>query len=311
MKLRKELTSNNKNLALIQLNIRGLHNKTTLLKELLSNNLGTIQLDVILLCETWLNTNNFDSVNIPNYKLMGNIRNGRIGGGTGVLVHESLKCREKKDLEVLSTTFEHTVVELKTETNNILLVWGYRPPNRNTYKFVRDYKLPLRTWQKLKHHDVVIGMDHNLDFLKSDKHPQIQQFLELNLDNDMMPTITRPTRVMRTSVTLIDNVMISRKLHAHYNSLILIDDISDHFPSVVFLHNQKCAKREAKRIHTREVNDTKISQIKNKLNVVNWVEKLSDQNADITFSSFHTKLVETIETVIPEKIKTISYKWMT
>ena len=69
---------------------------------------------------------------------MGNVRNSKIGGGTGVLVHKSLKCRERKDLEVLSTTFEHTVVELKTETNNLLLVSGYRPPNSNTKEFLRD-----------------------------------------------------------------------------------------------------------------------------------------------------------------------------
>ena len=210
-----------------------------------------------------------------------------------------------------SITFEHTVVELKTETNNMLLVSGYRPPNSNTKEFLKDYNLALKTWQKLKYHDVVIGIDHNLDFLKSDKHPQTQQFLELNLDNDMMPTITRRTRVTRTSTTLIDNVMVSKKLHAHYNSLILIDDISDHFPSLVFLHNQKCAKKEAKKIHTREINDTKISQIKNELNMVNWVNELSEHNVNTAFSSFHTKLVETIETVIHEETKTISYKWVT
>ena len=80
---------------------------------------------------------------------------------------------------------------------------------------------------------------------------------------------------------------------------------------MVYLHNQKCAKKEAKKIHTREINDTKISQIKKELDKVNWAEKLSDQNADNAFCSFHTKLVETIETLIPEKIKTISYKRMT
>ena len=78
MEVIKELTSNNKSLALIQLNIRGLLSKTSLLKELLSSNLGNIQPDIILLCETWLNKNNFDSVNIPNYKLMGNVRNGKM-----------------------------------------------------------------------------------------------------------------------------------------------------------------------------------------------------------------------------------------
>ena len=109
---RHELASEAKSLALIQLNIRGLLSKTTLLKELLSTNLGKIRPDAILLCETWLNTTNFDSVTIPNYKLMGNVRHGKLGGGTGILVHKSLKCRERKDLELKSTTFEHTAVEL-------------------------------------------------------------------------------------------------------------------------------------------------------------------------------------------------------
>ena len=93
---RKELTSNIKSLALIQLNIRGILSKITLLNELLSHNLGDIKPDVVLLCETWLNNSNFNSVNIPNYKFMGNVRNGRIGGGTGLLVHKSLKCRKGK-----------------------------------------------------------------------------------------------------------------------------------------------------------------------------------------------------------------------
>ena len=48
---RNELIPNTQSLALIQLNIRGLLSKTTLLKELLSNNLGNIQPDVVLLCE--------------------------------------------------------------------------------------------------------------------------------------------------------------------------------------------------------------------------------------------------------------------
>ena len=308
---RNELTPKTGSLTLIQLNIRGLLSKTTLLKELLSKNLGNIQPDVILLCETWLNTNNFGSVDIPNYKLIGNVRNGKIGGGTGILMHKSLRCREGKDLEIKSTTFEHTVVKLKTKTSNLLLVSGYRPSNSNTKEFLRDYKLAIKTWKKLKYHNVLIGIDHNLDFLKSDKHPQTQLFLEFNLDTDMMPTITRPTRVTRTSATLIDNVFISKRLHTHFSSLILIDDISDHFPSLVFLNNRKCAKKEAIKIQTREINETEIEQIMDELNSVNWVKELSKQNAENVFSGFQKKLVETIETIIPEKTKTVSYKQMT
>ena len=67
-------------------------------------------------------------------------------------------------------------------------------------------------------------------------------------------------------------------------------------------------KKESRIIHTREINDTKISKINTELTNIDWTEKLSDLNANSAFCSFHNKLVETIETEIPEKTKTISYK---
>ena len=110
----------------------------------------------------------------------------------------------------------------------------------------------------------------------------------------MMPTITRPTRVTQTSATLIDNVFISKRLQNNYSSLILIDDVNDHFPSIVFLKNQKTFKKESIKIQTREINEAKVLEIKNKLDKINWVEKLFKLDADSAFSSFHTHLVETM-----------------
>ena len=90
-------------------------------------------------------------------------------------------------------------------------------------------------------------------------------------------------------------------------SSILIDDISDHFPSIVFLQNQKICKKEPLKIRTREINDAKIAELKNTLDKVNWEDRLSGSNANDAFDSFHTLLVETVETVLPEKTKTINY----
>ena len=130
-----------------------------------------------------------------------------------------------------------------------------------------------------------MGLDHNLDFLKSKKHPNTQSFLEFNLDSDLMPTITRPTRVTQKSATLIDNVFISKKLQNNFASSILIDDISDHFPSIVFLKNQKICKKEPLKIQTRERNDSKIAELKNTLDRVNWEDRLSESNANDAFYS--------------------------
>ena len=88
---RIKLNCDNKSLSLIQLNIRGLHSKSSALNLLLSENVGTIRPDLVLLCETWLNSNNLAKVNIPNYRLFGNVRSNKLGGGTGILVHKTLR----------------------------------------------------------------------------------------------------------------------------------------------------------------------------------------------------------------------------
>ena len=102
-------------------------------------------------------------------------------------------------------------------------------------------------------------------------------------------------------------MFISKKLQNNFASSILIDDISDHFPSRVFLKNQRICKKEPLKIQTREINDSKIAELKDTLDKVNWEDRLSGSNANDAFDSFHTLLVETVETVLPEKTKTINY----
>ena len=87
---RKQLNCDKKSLSLIQLNIRGLLSKSSALNLLLTENVGNIRPDLVLLCETWLNLNNIANVDIPNYRLFGNVRNNKLGGGTGILVHKTL-----------------------------------------------------------------------------------------------------------------------------------------------------------------------------------------------------------------------------
>ena len=80
-------------------------------------------------------------------------------------------------------------------------------------------------------------MDHNLDLLKSNNHPETQTFIDLNFDNCLFPCITRPTRITKSSATLIDNTFISESLHKSFDSCVLIHDLSDHLPS--FINIQK------------------------------------------------------------------------
>ena len=88
-------------------------------------------------------------------------------------------------------------------------------------------------------------------------HKRTQDFIELNLDNNLLPTITRPTRITKNSATLIDNIIVSQNLLTNIDSRIIIDDISDHLPSILKLNDLLDKKIENKTITSRNLNKKK------------------------------------------------------
>ena len=75
-----------------------------------------------------------------------------------------------------------------------------------------EYRRLLNSLKKHKSHEIIIGLDHNLDLLKSHLSQPTNEFMELNLDRELIPCITKPTRITNNSATLIDNILISRSL---------------------------------------------------------------------------------------------------
>ena len=162
-------------------------------------------------CETWLKSTTINKVNLPNLKGYHKTRSNRMGGGVSILVNSQLRSRERKDLIIQTQLLEYIVVELKCNKKNILLVSCYRPPNTNVEHFIKEYKSMMKLLRAQKEHELVIGLDHNLDLLKYHISSPTHKFLDLNLDADLLPSITMPTRVTKSSATLIDNLFISRK----------------------------------------------------------------------------------------------------
>ena len=84
--------------------------------------------------------------------------------------------------------------------------------------------------------------DHNVDLLKGNQHPPTQKFIENITDLNLYPTITRPSRITHHSATLIDNIYVSDQLHRSFDSMLLINDMSDHLPTVTLLKQTKLLK---------------------------------------------------------------------
>ena len=104
-------------------------------------------------------------------------------------------------------------------------------------------------------------MDQNLDLLKSNNHAPTRKFLDLVLNLNLWPVITRPTRITQGSSTLIDNIYISKNLQQSFDSSILIDDLSDHLPTLALLRQSKISDKTPIEFSSCKLNDAKLAQI--------------------------------------------------
>ena len=124
------------------------------------------------------------------------------------------------------TSYEHFFIELKGSKYNIIIGSIYQLPNTEVGKFLEEYNKSLDKIHTEKNKELISGMDHNLDLLKQSMHKKTQTFIENTLDHALLPVITKPTRISKTSTTLIDNVLISDKLQTDYTSNILVSNLS-------------------------------------------------------------------------------------
>ena len=97
-------------------------------------------------------------------------------------------------------------------------------------------------------------MDHNLDLLKQAVLKKTQNFVENILDRSLLPVITKPTWISKSSATLLDNIIISDKLQTNYTSNILLSDLSDHLLCYVEIDDFNAGKKEATKIKKRKLN---------------------------------------------------------
>ena len=135
------LNNENYNLLILQLNICGILSHQDDLKILLHKlNTKKSSIDMVLLCETFLNNKTVNLINIPGYTMISNNRSQAKGGGTAILIKEGLKYNRHKDLDVfIEKKVESVFTELLTKSNKHIVVGSmYRPPNNTEDTFLES-----------------------------------------------------------------------------------------------------------------------------------------------------------------------------
>ena len=177
----------------------------------------------------------------------------------------------RPDLSSKLTQSECITLEVILRNGDRCLVSSmYRPPNSDTQTFLASYNSLVCAMKKENPKGIIIGLDHNLDFLKADKHQATSDFIQSNLDFGLIPTVTRPTRITNSSATLIDNIIVSQNLCGAYTSNILINDTSDHLPTVCVLNSLITVKREPIVIKSRDTRVRNLLALKKQINDYNW-----------------------------------------
>ena len=161
---------------------------------------------------------------------------------------------------------------------------------------------------KEKHKSVIVGMDHNIDFLKNDTNKDTQTFIESLLEHSYLLMITRLTRITKSTATLIDNIIVRQDWYSKSHSTIIIEDLSEHLPCIVISKGIKSLKGETVTITKRETKPDSLKQVNSTILSQNWVEKLCDKSASEQFELFHKVFIDTLDAYCLEKEMSVSNK---
>ena len=215
------LQSSFKNFALFKANLLNLNHTFPIIA---ISETGTSKIDVL--------HNYFDGYSFE-YKLPVNNKKG----GVGVYFKHGCSFSKRVDLEFNP---ELSIEDIWFEINNsYILGIIYRNPNNSVELFVTLLEETILKIKRERKPFIICG-EINIDLLRID-NPKCQQYLDTLFSNNIIPTITLPTRITDYTSTIIDHIIIYRPLNQLNNHIFsgnLFIDVSDHLPNFVFIEGK-------------------------------------------------------------------------
>ncbi len=311
-------------LSMFSLNVQSLSSKYNDLKELISY-LGSNQCspDVICLQETWKIV---DSAyfSLPNYSpLCLKSRKNRQGGGVGLYFKNGLQYKILDGKSIFMESVIETIVAevILPSSKKIVVASIYRPATPHPTLSQKDqYDQFLELFTNLicdlqnAYNDIYIFGDVNIDVLKYESIPAVQDYVDLLFSLGFLQIITKPTRCANSAATLIDHAILSPK-SSNYESAIITSKISDHFPIIYFCDSVKL-KKEQKMVTFRDFSARNMQRFKEAIHNYPWNSVLAENDTQLAFNDFSNTLTNLHELYFPLQSKRFNRnlnpieKWM-
>ena len=206
---------------------------------------------------------------------------------------------------------ENIFIEIESQclntTKNVIIGLIYRVPDSNIDLFNKELSDILQKITKENKFIYLMG-DYNLDLLKCAEHEYTQEFLDTMYANNLIPTITKPTRPKTR--TLIDNIFTNNyQDNQKQERGIIYADLSDHLPIYNISKNINIADNTDCFVWKRKKDRASVQAFINTFSSYDWSELLSVTDGQIAYDLFHNKLIEGYENHLPMKmIKLNKYK---
>ena len=295
----------------LHINIHSLPDKFQKLRNILSRLSDVnVNIDFVLLCETYMNEAKEKLYQIPGYKLICANRQSMTKGGVALYINKRFSViEERKDWSIfIEGQFETLFAEVRNNKNKPVIVGEiYRIPSTSEKLSIERFTNTLECLTRTNSSTIIIGTDQNFDFMKLDSNNNTSTLLSAFIANGLLPTITKPTRITNTSSTLIDNIYIKSEQMCQISSSILYSSISDHFP-VLSCFGNKCHNGKKPLVFkTRKMTTNVLNMIKTALSQTSW-DCCNGFDANDTYNYFIGKLNSLIEQYAPLKTVRIPHK---
>jgi hypothetical protein len=293
-----DINTNHGKFNVLNLNIRSLSKNFEKLKECIKN--LDCEFTVIGISETHLKDKPHNYYNLPGYKIEYMNRIGREKGGVCMYVSEKVKYKLRKDLCHATSNFESCFIEIENvNKKNIAIGVVYRA-HTPIDNFVADIDPLFKKLNAENKHIYVMGV-FNIDLLKVDSHRPTHEYLELIYSYHLVPTIYKPTRITKSTATIIDNILTNNENIV--SSTIVVTDTSDHMPTVLStnLNITKQSSNTNKFVFKRKHSNANVDKFRKKLSEVKWEESLHNNNANDDFNKFTNIFEKLYDECIPLK----------
>ncbi len=262
---------------------------------------NTFAFDVIGISEIF-NCKRDERLHLTGYhNLISRTREDDVHGGVGLFIKEGIDYNIREDLSVfIPHIYESLFVEFPSTSKKVNHIVGviYRPPNANMDIFSNTFHVTTEIINSENKTCVLMG-DLNIDLLKYRSNEKTNIFIDELISNGYIPVILKPTRIDKSSATLIDHIY-TNIIDRPNVSGIITTDVADHF-GVFYSIENKHPRPISEQIKKRILSNSNTNSFKDIIKNTDFSDILTLSCPTESYSCFHKQYCAAFDRAFPLK----------